>query len=248
MTSIPLLTHVSPTNYYRNHPDWYTGSDVMRFIEPIGGVLLNFAVFHTSGVFKQVQTPRTTACIFIFFLGIALYGQGAGFHSSANMYKNALETIDYDDGAMKDLHFYMRVIWEHAIGHYIYAIGYVLMNACQAFAYRGHKAGVDGLNWSATILMISSSVVFSLLLAAVAIDFPSGTIVGIVYLILYGFCGIGGYLFYLKTKEEDHAAFTFGGRPILHHFLLSYFLALLIIIAWIIFAGGFKSRSQAGVL
>ena len=54
LTSIPVLTNTGPDNYYAHHPDWYTGDDVIRFIEPVGGLLINFFILYRSGIFKEV--------------------------------------------------------------------------------------------------------------------------------------------------------------------------------------------------
>jgi len=37
MTVLPVAVDVGPNNYYPGHPGWYTGDDVIRFIEPIIG-------------------------------------------------------------------------------------------------------------------------------------------------------------------------------------------------------------------
>ena len=36
-TAVPVVANVTPDNYYKNHSGWYTGNDVMRFLEPIVG-------------------------------------------------------------------------------------------------------------------------------------------------------------------------------------------------------------------
>lgn len=251
LTLVPVIANVGPDNYYAHHPGWYTGDDVIRFIEPIGGTPLNFLVLYKSGIFYNDEdgklTNRTVACLTIFFLGLAIYGQGAGFHSAANMFKNALETLPAQDDQVQDLHYYMQTIWEHDTGHYLYAIGLAIMHACQAYAYRDVKAPQMGLTNIGKLLLFLSSAVLGLLIAGVAIEFPSGTIVGLIYLIFYGMGVIGGFLFYQYryAEQENKEKLFYGQRPVLHHFFLGYVWALIIVIAWIIVVGGFKSRSQA---
>ncbi len=248
LTAIPLTVGVGPYTYYAGHRDWYSGNDMMRIIEPIGGFILNFIVLQNSGIFRKEKTKRNLACIFIFFFGAALYSQGAGYHSAANMFKNALDKIEYDDPNLTDLAYYMRTIWEHIVGHYMYATGYVIMNGCQAFAYRELKAPQLGLTLEQKVWLVLASSSYALLIAGVAADFPSGTIVSLIYLLLYGFGVVGGYILFLYKTETESSALLFGYRPVLHHFLLSYCMALVLVIAWISYVGGFRSRSQANIL
>ena len=72
-----------------------------------------------------------------FIVGASIYGQGAGFHSASNTFKNALETIPQDDD-IEDLYYYMRTVWEHDVSHYLYATGAVIMNAAQLYSYNDH--------------------------------------------------------------------------------------------------------------
>lgn len=246
LTLIPVIATVGPNNYYAGHHDWYTGNDVIRFIEPIGGLPINFLVFYKSGIFRSVPfSQNDVAVIALFFLGAAIYGQGAGFHSAANMFKNSLETIYTDDDRYEDLYYYMRTVWEHDVAHYLYAVGLTIMYACQAYVYRHKKVSSLGMTRSGKALLLLTSLIYALLVAGVAIEFPSGTIVGIIYTVLYGIGIIGGYLYYLYKYEKDTNIWQLGQRPILHHFFLGSIWALIIIIAWIS-KFGFKNRSEAG--
>ncbi len=249
LTVLPVFVDFGPHNYYARHPDWYTGDDVIRFIEPIGGLPLNFLVLYKSGIFETPERTidnYTIACLTIFFLGAAIYGQGAGFHSASAMFKNAVETLPAQDDQVQDLHYYMRTVWEHDVSHYLYAVGLALMHACQAYAYRNVKAPQLGLTKVGKTLLCLSSLVLGLLVAGVAIEFPSGTVVGLIYIVLYGMGIVGGYLWYQQGQDEEKSAFYFGQKPVLHHFFFGYVCALIILVAWIIAVGGFKSRSEAG--
>lgn len=197
MTILPVFAEVQPDNYYAGHPGWYTGNDVIRFVEPIGGLLLNFWILHFSGIFDPTATSNSTSsqsCIYVFIFGAALYGQGAGFHSASNMYKNCVETLmRTDDDRLNDLHYYMRTVWQHDASHYIYAVGYILMNVCQAYAFKDHKAPYLGLQVGPKLLMILASLMYGILLAAVAINFPYGVLVMLLFIVIYSFGIIGEY-------------------------------------------------------
>jgi hypothetical protein len=116
------------------------------------------------------------------------------------------------------------------------------MAAVQAWAYREvvlRRADSDRLR-QVQLLIIFNSLIYGLLIAAVAIDFPSGIIVGLIYLVGYGMLFVGRYVWYndgISTK-------MFGRRPLMNYFHLSYLVALTIIILWIVFVGGLKSRSE----
>lgn len=49
----------------------------MRFIEPVGGTIINLFIFLESGIFRRhdVYNIETTSCILLFALGLGVYGQ-----------------------------------------------------------------------------------------------------------------------------------------------------------------------------
>jgi hypothetical protein len=246
LVTLPVATSVGPDNYYAHHPGWYTGDDVIRFIEPIGGLLLNCLVMFKSGILseKKLSTESWWA-VGIYVLGCALYVQGGAFHSASNMYKNSLEKIQaqHDDDYYDALHYYMRTVWEHEVSHYVYAAGLVTMHAAQAWAYRNMRAPEQGLSIYGKLCLAASSGILAFLIFAVALQFPAGTIVGFIYLILYGGFTIGGYLFRLHRGGERRALGEFGSLPVIHHFFIAYVLSFIALVLWIIAKGGFESRS-----
>ena len=132
-------------------------------------------------------------------------------------------------------------------------VGGVIMAAAQAYAYKDHylASSIRFSPFRVKLFIAFSSSLYALLLAGVAIDFPSGLIVGLVFCIIYGFGLVGSYLYrtHFKAGIQHNGIIintsTLGSRPILHYFLLSYLLAVIIMILWIITVGGVKSRSQA---
>lgn len=247
MTGLPLFLTVQPTTYYANHDGWYTGDDVMRFIEPVGGLLINFAILKQSRIFDTPLQYKELATVYVFLFGSSIYLQGSAFHAAANMFKNALESYPYNtDRTLRDLHYYMRTVWEHDVGHYLYASGLAIMISCYAYSFRDLiSTGAAVHDRMELCLSISCAIVFAALIAGVSINFPSGTIVGLIYIILFGYGLVGGYLVYLYRYKAAHGALTmYGSYPVLHYLLLGCTLALVIIVTWIVCVGGFKSRSE----
>ena len=76
LTAIPVAVDLPPSNYYNGHDSWYTGSDIMRFIEPVGGLPINFWVLLESGIFQSARTHMNTSIIFLFMIAAAIYQQG----------------------------------------------------------------------------------------------------------------------------------------------------------------------------
>jgi hypothetical protein len=248
MTLIPVVTNVGPTDYYANQNNWFTGSDIIRFIEPIFGLPFNFFLFLGSGVLGgDVRQLKNSCLVALFILGGAIYVQGASTHGAAAMFKNALGTLNLDDDGIQNLHYYMRTVWEHEVGHYLYATGYAIMNVCQCWAYRHEKAEPAMRSYYFKMLIVFASVMYGFLVAGVAIEFPSGCIVAIVFIVVYGFIYLGGYIFFQSSYNHDESITCFGGVPVVHFFALGYVVAFIIIIIWVATVGGLKSRDQAGV-
>ena len=76
-------------------------------------------------------------------------------------------------------------------------------------------------------------------MAGVAIEFPSGLIVGLVYLGVYA---VPLTVYTFKTGD----LFSKGKRPVLQSFILSYGVSLILILIYIAVVGGFKNRKAAG--
>ena len=44
LTFIPVFADVGPTDLYPKHDDWYGGDDIIRIIEPIGGLVIHMFI------------------------------------------------------------------------------------------------------------------------------------------------------------------------------------------------------------
>ena len=139
------------------------------------------------------------------------------------MFKHAVETLpqystyDDDKAPLLEVIFWMGTIWEHLVAHYLYAAGIALMDVALALAFRKHvidayylqykqssTASTDitpdsklihfSMNKVSWVFFCSAVITYGLLIAGVATQFPYGNVVGLVYIICYGFGGVGGYL------------------------------------------------------
>ena len=212
LTTIPVVIKIKPNNYYAGHPNWYTGNDVIRYIEPVGGLPLNFWILLESQIFLRLdKKPLNVFIVFLFMLSAAVYQQGAGFHSASNMIKNAITSaLDiHNDDTLQSVYYWVRNVWEHIVSHYMYAAGLAFMQFTYAFAYKDFALSSKSLhfthpkpvailemNTAEWFLLFSAATVYAFLIAIVAAQFPSGNIVGLIYTIVYGIVFIGGLLYH----------------------------------------------------
>jgi hypothetical protein len=144
LTFIPVVGNVKPENFYDKRGWNYSGSDIIRFIEPVGSLPINFSIFLKSDIFIDWEVYQyNQACIFLWMISAAVCQQGAGFHSAFNMIKNAYETLPIytnptDDG-QEEFYYYIRNRWQHLYSHYLYAAGYAAMAVVDFFKNKHNK-------------------------------------------------------------------------------------------------------------
>lgn len=257
LTFVPVFVDLESSTdnmYYKR--GWYNAADIVRFIEPIGGMPLNLAILLRSGLLTRGNAPLI---LIVFTFAGTIYVQGAAFHSASVMFKHAVER--YDDlyagnRYITDMLYWIRTVWEHIISHYLYVAGYAVFIACIAWVYKDHQLepAAEGRLGKLYAAVGASTILYAILVSGVAINFPSGCIVGLIYILGYGI-GVNGYLL---REAGAWSALQQGGwssmrtwsdvlcrRPILVYYLASHVLALVILICWIAAAGGFYSRSEA---
>jgi hypothetical protein len=93
-----------------------------------------------------------------------------------------------------DIVSYMRDLWEHNISHYWYAAGSVGVAAVFAWVYRdvylpsGLPSRLDRALW------VGAALLYGVLIGSVAVQFPSGALVALIFLVVYGFGIVGSAL------------------------------------------------------
>ncbi len=195
--------------------DWYGVEDIMRLLEPIIHLPLILLIFAHKG---NLHSPL----LILFGISAAIYQQGSGFHSAANMFKHSVEALAKDAAvvaqypAIRDVYSWMRDDWEHLIAHYMAAVGGIFLSWVFAYLYRdltiedGFKLRKNKAVWGA------ASISYALLIIGIAVQFIYGSFVALGLILVYGY----GVLGYFSFRKRDR--FVIGRRPVIQYYLLSY--------------------------
>jgi hypothetical protein len=132
-TALPVLIEMPDLLQGVDRRDWYGVDDIFRLLEPILVAPVQFMILLESQYYigkamnpiQPINSKRTALLTLWFTLGMAIYQQGAGFHSAANMIKNAIETVRDKPNALtlypviREIHSWTRDLWQHIISHYM---------------------------------------------------------------------------------------------------------------------------------
>lgn len=249
---LPVIISFPPSDYYKEN-DWFTGNDVCRILEPF--IYPLYLLVFVDGLFSsqsnkmdQTGSLKKSNIFMIVMFGFAsvLYIQGAGLHTASNMFKNGFETFMTDDTTDNDFYFWLRTVWEHDISHYMYGTGLAIIFVLQACVYK-NEIQTDESNFKIRVFVFLISIIRGLLISGACIEFPSGIIVGYIYLGLV----IIWSLYHLYSNPISDIAWQkelikTEKRPVWMSFTWSYLVAFFIIIIWSCIYGT-KTRSQAGL-
>ncbi|CAG8593023.1 5593_t:CDS:2 [Paraglomus occultum] len=230
-------------------------ADLYRIVEPIVGLPLYYFLLLSADVFTTDINHKRKFAFGLSeksFLGLwfmiagSIYTQGAAMHATAIMAKHEIENAEANNPQMvlaypvvKDVENYYRDTLEHLIGHYMYAGGAILIALCNIIAFRNQRHNSPH-SVPLIIGWVIGSLMYGILIAGVAIEFPKGTIVGLVYTLVLGIL-LGIFLIRVKGISLH------GRCLVLQYYLMSSVVALIIIVIWICIHG-FTDRKSAGYL
>lgn len=245
LTVIPVVVSL-PTLPSSPYPRWYGVNDIIRLLEPIIALPFQLLIFlHAEDKLNKMSAGKKTIVVTFFAVFVAIYQQGAGFHSAATMFKNSIVTLKNQDNSttlfpiITEIYQWQRDTWEHRVAHYIYASGGILLSFLFAFLFQdfGQPEGVS--DKIARIVWGLSSLLYGIVIGAVAIQFPSGSIVALVLILVYGFGILGSFMY---TKEVK--PLVFGTRIVVQFYILSYAIAFIIVLIWIAINNGDATVSR----
>ncbi|KAI8089140.1 uncharacterized protein BX664DRAFT_332283 [Halteromyces radiatus] len=238
-------------------PSWFSGDALWRLFDPLFTLPLNlFIMTRASSIMNGKArywgnwSEQTVGWLF-WSLGAALFVQGHGLHTASAMFKHPVQDFNLAHPDIVDqypvlqqIYSYMRDLWEHIIAHYMYAFGGMVMSWAQLFAFRNQVHGP--LTIGTKIVFALGSLVYGLLLAGIAIEFPDGLYVGLVYSIVIGLICICLMVFKPNGLSKGGGILTMGRRMVLQFYLGACVVGLIIVIIWIGIYG-FQNRLAAGV-
>ncbi|KAI8803723.1 hypothetical protein BJ742DRAFT_489663 [Cladochytrium replicatum] len=248
LTVIPVVTDLGPII----KPSYYHGDDIIRLLEPLITLPLVLLILVHSNVFSSASPPNRSTVVFalLFAFGAAIYQQGAAFHSAAAMFKHPV--ADYvkqnpdspDFEYWNDFYVWIRTTWEHVIAHYAYALGGLTHSMSIAYAYRhaSLESKSENDSWGFRIVWTLAVLTYGLTVGLVAIEFPLGSVVALVIIVVYGFGVLGGFAW--RAASGFRNALKWGTRYVVVHYVLSFAVALVIVIGWMIHAKGIRNREQ----
>jgi hypothetical protein len=230
-TLLPLLTIVPaalPSNLvYFQYPK-YGFNDFLRTLDPF----VNFPILYL--LFISARPAPSTFRSFLYTLSSVLYITGSVSHMTSAMFKHSIEDIQISlagpplqtvPPSVINAHFYMRNVWGHVVGHYLYAAGILCTSALTVLAH--FHAIYPPLPFFRGWMLLYSSVLTGVLYALVAIQFPYGPLIGIA---LYAFISVT--LGYLLWKTGELRLHRWASRPVPQFYAICTALACLITIIW----------------
>ncbi|KAI7866822.1 hypothetical protein BDF14DRAFT_1808254 [Spinellus fusiger] len=251
LTIIPVVASLPQITF------WFNGNTLWRLFDPIITLPLNLLIMTKASAIASGGKPRY--CGFIsersvgwafWAIGAGIYVQGHGLHTAAALFKHPIQMFNEDHPELVaqypilyEMYLNMEDLWEHKIAHYMYAVGGMWMTWAQLFVFRNQVHGP--LPKSTTALWILGSIGYGLLLAGVAIEFPVGLIVGLVYtLFLSTVCLC--IILVNKRNIPKGGLLTMGRRMVPQFYLGACAIGFVIIIGWI-GKYGLQNRKAAGV-
>lgn len=251
MTVVPVLANIPDVS-----DPWFSGNSLFRLFDPLITLPLNLFIITRADVMSTGRTnywgalSEASVVWLLWSLGAGIYVQFHGIHTAAAMFKHPIQEFNLAHPELVaqypelyEMYSNMRDLWEHYIAHYLYAAGAMIMSWVQLFAFRNQVHGP--LPTITKIVWCVGVIFYGLLLAGVAIEFPHGLIVGLVYTIVIGL--ICALMMVLNRKGLKRGGlFTMGRRMVPQFYLGACILGLIIIIIWIA-KFGLLNRKAAGV-
>ncbi|CAO3676812.1 unnamed protein product [Rhizopus stolonifer] len=249
-TTIPIIIdfgYITP---------WFTGNTLWRLFDPLITLPLNLFIITRADLMRHGGKPHYWGALseqsiawFLWSLGAGIYLQGHGIHLAAAMFKHPIQNfneqhpelvIEYP--VLKEMYSNMRDLWEHSIAHYMYAGGAMAMSWVQLFVFRNQ---IHGPLPTTKIVWCLGSFIYGLLIAGVAIEFPQGLIVGLIYTVVIGSITVIMLLFNHQNLPKG-GLLTMGRRMVIQFYLGACIVGFFIIVIWI-GKFGFLNRKAADI-
>lgn len=198
--------------------------DLLRILDPF----INYPILYL--LFNSARPMPSKLQAALFALSSALYIFGSTAHTMSALLKHSIQQIVVAEGASptpaaEAAYDYARNVWEHIIGHYMYAAGVFCASVLVVIVhFRASYPPVSVLNaW-----MIAYSGTFSgILYALVSTQLPYAPLIGIGV-----FGSVSATVLFLLWREGDLGFRRCATRPIPQIYAWATTLAFILTIVW----------------
>jgi hypothetical protein len=199
-------------------------NDLLRILDPF----INFPILYL--LFTSARPAPSNTMMILFALSSVLFIFGSTAHTMSAMIKHSIEQIMVAEGASEipavgAAYDYTRNVWEHIIGHYMYAAGIFFASVLIVVVH--FRASYPPTSILRGWMLIYSGILSGLLYALVSTQLPYAPLIGI---------GVFGLVTVVITfflwKEGDVGIRRCATRPIPQIYALSTALALILTIVW----------------
>ena len=199
-------------------------NDLLRILDPF----INFPILYL--LFTSARpTPSKTLTI-LFALSSVLFIFGSTAHTMSAMLKHSIEEIMVAEGpakipAVEAAYDYTRNVWEHIVGHYMYAAGIFFASVLIVVVH--FRASYPPVSILQGWMLAYSGLLSGVLYALVSTQLPYAPLIGIAV-----FGSITTTIIFFLWKEGDVGIGRCATRPIPQIYALSTTLALILTIVW----------------
>jgi hypothetical protein len=219
-----LLPVVIPDDHTQIDFPRFGLDDLLRIVDPFINYPILYLLFNSAR-----PTPSRTLTI-LFTLSSVLFIFGSTAHTMSALLKHSIEQIKAAEGAsaipaVEEAYDYTRNVWEHVIGHYMYAAGIFFASVIIVIVhFRSSYPPVSILRgW----MIAYSGTLSGILYTLVATQLPYAPLIGIAV-----FGSVAATLVYFLWKQGDLGLRRCATRPIPQIYAWSTTLAFILTIVW----------------
>ena len=198
--------------------------DLLRILDPF----INYPILYL--LFDSARPAPSRTLTVLFALSSVLYIFGSTAHTMSALLKHSIEQIRVSQGAsmipaVEEAYDYTRNIWEHIIGHYMYAAGVFFASVLIVIVH--FRASYPPVSIFRGWMLAYSGTLSGILYALVSTQLPYAPLIGIAI-----FGSVTTTLTFFLWKEGDLGRGRCATRPIPQIYAWSATLALVLTIVW----------------
>ena len=219
-----LLPVIIPDEHTQFDPPRFGLNDLLRVLDPF----INFPILYL--LFASARPAPSKTLTILFALSSVLFIFGSTAHTMSALLKHSIEAIRVSEGAsdipaVEAAYDYTRNVWEHIVGHYMYAAGILFASILIVVVH--FRASYPPVSILRGWMLAYSGILSGILYALVSTQLPYAPLIGITI-----FGSVTATIIFFLWKEGDVGVARCATRPIPQIYALSAALAFILTIVW----------------